>query len=169
MFSKNNKDVDKKNAVAVPEALKTAAPSIISRNLRIVGDLQSDGEIHVDGTVEGDIRCKILLVGDSATIRGEIISTSVNVHGTVDGQIKSNSVNLAKSAHVTGDILHESLAIENGAFLEGHCKRMEPSTEVGAGKINLVVRGSESIAVPGPSGSTEPEPLLSPKTVATPG
>jgi len=55
----------------------------------------------------------------------------VRVHGTVNGQIKARSVQLAKTAHVVGDILHEDLAIETGAFLEGHCKRLveEPKEE----------------------------------------
>lgn len=46
-------------------------------------------------------------------------------------QIKARSVQLAKTAHVVGDILHEDLAIETGAFLEGHCKRLveEPKEE----------------------------------------
>ena len=44
--------------------------------------------------------------------------------GSISGQIKSREVNLSKTAHVVGDILHENLAIETGAILEGHCKRM---------------------------------------------
>jgi len=39
--------------------------------------------------------------------------------------VKGANVTLAKTAKVTGDILHQTLAIEPGAFLEGHCKRIE--------------------------------------------
>lgn len=122
MFSKSSKG----KAGAMPPAppAKPAMPSLISIDLKIVGDLQSDGEIQIDGTVEGDIRTKILLVGETASITGEIIADKLAIHGTVNGQIKAQHVKLAKSAHVVGDILHEDLTIEQGAFLEGHCKRI---------------------------------------------
>ena len=103
---------------------KSSPPSVLSVDLKIVGDLHSKGEIQIDGVVEGDIRTHYLLVGETANIQGKIVADVVNVHGSISGQIKSREVNLAKTAHVVGDILHENLAIETGAILEGHCKRM---------------------------------------------
>jgi cytoskeletal protein CcmA (bactofilin family) len=123
MFSKNNKNQPAGGSPQAPA--KPAPPSLISRDLKIVGDLKSDGEIQVDGSVEGDIRSKTLLIGESAHVKGEITADSVVVHGTVNGQIKAKAVKLAASAHMVGDILHEDLAIETGAYLEGHCRRME--------------------------------------------
>ena len=128
---------------------KANPPSIISVDLHIVGDLNCDGEIHIDGVIDGDIRGRIVLVGESATIKGEIIADSLTVHGTISGQIKARSVNLAKTARVTGDILYEDLAIQQGAFLEGHCKRINLKQEVGDGKLGLVSstgRGREADA-----------------------
>ena len=130
MFSKNDKSTTKpvpaKGQTPSPE--KPAPPTLISKDLRIVGDLRSDGEIQIDGAIEGDIRSKILLIGESAHIKGEIISDSVIIHGTVNGQIRARSVKLARKAHVVGDILHDDLAIETGAFLEGHCKRIQENS-----------------------------------------
>jgi cytoskeletal protein CcmA (bactofilin family) len=45
----------------------------------------------------------------------------------VKGEVKGDSVILEKTAKVTGDILHKSIAIEQGAFLEGMCKRFDAS------------------------------------------
>ncbi|MEE9317712.1 MAG: polymer-forming cytoskeletal protein, partial [Rhodospirillales bacterium] len=118
--------------------VKSSPPSIISADLKIVGDLNSNGEVQIDGAVDGDIRTKSLLVGETADIRGEIVADSVYVHGTINGLIKSRSVNLSKTAHVVGDILHEDLAIETGAFLEGHCKRMVEKKEQPDARINVV-------------------------------
>ena len=125
MFSKTRKDSAKKAGTQAAE--KASPPSIISTDMRIVGDLSSEGEIQIDGAIDGDIRSKTLLVGETAIIKGEIAADSVNVHGTLNGQIKARSVNLFRSSHVVGDIIHEDLAIETGAFLEGHCKRMTES------------------------------------------
>ena len=124
MFSKSSKGSrnSESQTPAVPE--KSATPSLISADLHIVGDMHSQGEIQIDGAIDGDIRTHSLLVGEGARIIGEIVADTVIVHGNVTGQIKARSVELAKSAHVIGDILHEDLAIETGAFLEGHCKRM---------------------------------------------
>ena len=121
---------------------RTAPPSIISSDLHIVGDLSSNGELHIDGIVDGDIRGKIVLVGETAHIKGEIIADLLTIHGTTSGQIKARSVNLMKTAHVTGDILHEDLSIETGAFLEGHCKRLNAKREH-EGKIQLVSDGGD--------------------------
>lgn len=130
MFSKTSKGTSSQSGQQ--PAVKSAGPSIISADLRIIGDLSSDGEIQIDGTIDGDIRTKSLLVGETANIKGEIVADRVQVHGTINGQIKARSVTLARSARVIGDILHEDLAIENGAFLEGHCKRLVEKKDVDA-------------------------------------
>ena len=124
MFSKSSKSSRNSELQTPAVPAKPATPSLISADLHIVGDMHSQGEIQIDGAIDGDIRTHSLLVGEGARIIGEIVADSVIVHGNVTGQIKARSVELAKSAHVIGDILHEDLAIETGAFLEGHCKRM---------------------------------------------
>jgi len=123
MFSKASKKKPAPNAnTSAPK--KRVPPSIISEDLTITGNLQSDGEIQIDGKVIGDIQSNDLLVGDTAHIKGQVIAEAIRVHGKVVGQIKARNVSLAKSAHVVGDILHDNLSIETGAFLEGHCKRL---------------------------------------------
>jgi len=117
MFSRN------KNKLPAGTQVRTV-PSIISSDLKVKGDLVSDGEIQVDGQVSGDIHAKVLLVGQNAKITGEIFAETVRVHGNVNGQIKAKFVNLAKTAHVIGDIHHENLSIQEGAFLEGHMVHM---------------------------------------------
>jgi len=122
MFSRNSKGSTSSTVPTVQT--KPSAPSIISSDVRIVGDLQSQGEIQVDGAIDGDIRTHTLLVGEGAHVTGEIVADTVIVRGNVTGQVKARSVELAKTAHVIGDILHEDLTMETGAFLEGHCKRV---------------------------------------------
>lgn len=128
MFSRNKNNTTSSSTSAEsnrPQGRKSRPPSVISEDLKIIGDLTSDGEIHIDGTIDGDIRTNILLVGETAKIKGEIIADTIRVHGTINGQIRAKNVNLANTARVTGDILHENLSIDTGAFLEGLCKRIE--------------------------------------------
>jgi len=151
MFSKNKRDSDNGPATA-----KSAVPSIVSTDMKIVGDLTSEGEIQVDGTVEGDIQSRHLLVGGTAQITGEIVAEVIEIYGTIHGQIKATTVSLAKTAHVVGDILHENLSIEKGAFLEGHCKRMpdkkEPLDRIALVRDNGAGAGGKPAGAPPPAG-----------------
>lgn len=101
------------------------APSIISANLRVTGDLDSDGDIQIDGYVEGDVRSNSVTVGEHAVVSGGINADIVNVSGTVKGQIHGKVVQLTSTAKVTGDIVHESLAIDAGAFIQGLCRHVD--------------------------------------------
>ena len=128
---------------------KGGVPSIISADLRITGNLKSDGDIQVDGHVEGDIDSATLTVGEGAHVKGHISCESVRVCGTVDGAVKAKSVVMAKTARVIGDIIHDSLAIEAGAFIEGNIKRLE-----GVGRTSSVSAGSSSSTSSSSTGSS---------------
>ncbi len=113
----------------------SGVPSIISPDLKIVGDLKSNGDIQIDGTIEGDINSRLLTVGERAIVEGCIVADTVRISGTVKGQIKARMVHLDTGARVTGDLTHETLTMEAGALLEGQVKRMEPSSTAAAAKI----------------------------------
>jgi cytoskeletal protein CcmA (bactofilin family) len=108
---------------AQASARAPGTPSLISNNLTITGNIKTDGEVQIDGTVEGDVHCGALTVGEQASITGEIVADRIVVHGNVSGRIRARQVQLATTAHVIGDVYHDTLSIEAGAFLEGHCKR----------------------------------------------
>ena len=108
-----------------------AAPSIISSNLHIIGNLKTEGEIQVDGIIDGDMTAHALTIGSQARISGELVADEVVVHGQVDGKLSARSVRLAKTAKVIGDIVHEALAIEAGAHIEGQLKRFEEKKKEG--------------------------------------
>jgi cytoskeletal protein CcmA (bactofilin family) len=113
----------------------SGVPSIISPDLKIVGDLKSSGDIQIDGSIEGDINSRLLTVGEQALVEGCIVADTVRISGTVKGQIKARMVHLDKDARVHGDLTHETLTMEAGALLEGQVRRMEPSSTATAAKI----------------------------------
>jgi cytoskeletal protein CcmA (bactofilin family) len=90
-----------------------------------VGNLRTTGDIQVEGTVEGDIRAHLLTVGESATIRGEIVADDIVVNGRVIGRVRGLKVRLTSTARVEGDIIHKTIAIESGAHFEGSVQRQE--------------------------------------------
>jgi cytoskeletal protein CcmA (bactofilin family) len=100
-----------------------SAPSIISSDLLVQGTLISQGDMQIDGTVEGDIRSVTLMIGNSAVIKGEIIAEEVVVRGRIEGRIRARRVQLDASAVVLGDILQEQLTVAAGATFEGTCRK----------------------------------------------
>src|SRR5512147_2714171 len=129
MFSKANKQGQSTSALdhSSKPVTKASVPSIISPDLRVNGDLVCSGDIQIDGWIEGDIQSRNVVVGEGATVHGAVQAENVRICGIVNGQIRADNVTLEKSARVTGDILHKSLSIEQGAFLEGMCKRIDTS------------------------------------------
>ena len=136
---------------AVGAGRKGAAPSIISADLQIVGDMSSGGDLQVDGAVQGDIRSQALTIGESAQVRGSVYAETVRVCGSVIGQIEAKRVELTRTARVTGDILHEVLSIESGAYLEGNCRRIDEQGRAGGRGREGVVNIAD--AVPNPLSS----------------
>ena len=108
-------------------------PSIIGEDLSITGNVNSKGEIQVDGQIQGDINCGSLLLGDKSQVMGGVLAEDVVVRGRVVGSIRGLRVTLQAQSHVEGDIVHQSLAIEQGAYFEGKSRRSEdPLGEVKA-------------------------------------
>ena len=110
---------------SAPQQRTRTAPSVLSPDLTVTGNIQTQGDIQVEGTVEGDIRAHQLVVGESATIRGEIVAEEVVVNGRVVGRVRGLKVRLTATARVEGDIIHKTIAIESGAHFEGSVQRQE--------------------------------------------
>lgn len=100
-----------------------ALPSMLSTDLTVVGNLKTTGDIHIEGMVEGDIRAHMLNVGETATIRGEIVADDIVINGRVIGRVRGLKVRLTSTARVEGDIIHKTIAIESGAHFEGSVQR----------------------------------------------
>lgn len=101
------------------------SPSLLSNDLTIKGNVATSGDIQIEGTIEGDVRAHLLTVGETATIRGEVIADDVVVNGRVVGRVRGLKVRLTASAKVEGDIVHKTIAIESGAHFEGSVQRQE--------------------------------------------
>lgn len=113
------------NSGSVSVTKKEQVPSVIAKDIHMLGNVVSEGMVDFDGKLDGNIRCDSLVVRNNAFIKGEILANSVSVYGRVKGLIRSKSVHLHATCHVEGIIMHESLTIEDGAYLDGKCKRTD--------------------------------------------
>jgi len=139
MFSKANK-IDQPYVATG----KTGMPSIIGADFRVSGDVVSDGDVQLDGTIHGNVRARALTIGESGVVHGEIAAETVRVLGKVTGPIRAKVVELARTAHVVGDIRHASLTVDTGAFIDGHCKQVDESEVKADAGLSLVHDASTS-------------------------
>ncbi|HEY5047869.1 MAG TPA: polymer-forming cytoskeletal protein [Rhizomicrobium sp.] len=96
--------------------------SVISKALKITGQLESSEDIQIDGQIEGDVRGVYVKVGINARVKGTVYGEEVELAGTVEGKIEAKKVILSSTAHMSGDVVHQDIRIESGAFIDGHCK-----------------------------------------------
>ncbi|MBK0329457.1 polymer-forming cytoskeletal protein [Rhodobacteraceae bacterium F11138] len=109
-----------------PSPSKPKPPaSTLSADLHITGNIKTSGDIQVEGTVEGDIRAHLLTIGETATIKGEVIADDVVINGRIVGRVRGLKVRLTSTARVEGDIIHKTIAIESGAHFEGSVQRQD--------------------------------------------
>ncbi|MDA8654407.1 polymer-forming cytoskeletal protein [Alphaproteobacteria bacterium] len=103
--------------------ISRSAPSILSADLIVKGQIYSDGDVQLDGRLLGNISSHAVTIGSSAHVIGEVAGEIVTIKGTVDGTIRAKQVHLCTGSKINGDIYHEVLAIESGAELNGAVKR----------------------------------------------
>ena len=69
---------DKVKSTPIPSR---SIPSLVSSDLEIVGNLTTPGELQLDGTIEGDITCEKLMVGERASVTGRVQANEVVIRG----------------------------------------------------------------------------------------
>ena len=123
----NGATQDDRRATAASAPSARVQHSILSADVRLTGDLVSDGDITVEGTIDGSIKCRSLTLVGQPSIKGTVEAETVHVCGTFTGEIHANKVILNKTAKMRGDIHHESLEVQTGADFEGKVTRLAAS------------------------------------------
>jgi cytoskeletal protein CcmA (bactofilin family) len=133
--------------VQMPASSTSSAPSVsvISKALKITGQLESTEDIHIEGEVEGDVRGGSVKVGQSAKINGTVYGEEVELSGTVNGKIEARKVVLTSTAHMSGDVIHQDIRIDSGAYIDGHCR---PEYGRPDGKAHAVQKPAATSAEP---------------------
>ena len=111
-------------STSTPTPAKTGATmaSVISKALKITGELESTEDIQIDGQIEGDVRGVGVKIGQNAKVKGTVYGDEVELAGTIEGKIESKKVILASTARMTGDIWHQEIKVESGAYINGNLK-----------------------------------------------
>jgi len=118
MFGNKNNTILKKN-----NDFDFSAMNKIGDGTSINGDINSNGDIRVDGKIVGTINCKgKLILGPSGSVQGDIVCANAEISGSVKGNINVvELLNLKSTANVNGEIATGKLSIEPGANFSGSC------------------------------------------------
>ena len=120
--------------------------SRISAGTVIKGEILSPTDIRIDGTFEGRVQSKgRVVVGESATIKGDIVCENIDLWGKVEGNLfVKDTLSLKEGCVVDGNLHIRRLAVELGATFNGNCKTI---TEAEFNKL----AGVDSAAQPKPA------------------
>ena len=105
------------------------SPSLLGKDIKIVGKITSKGALRLDGVLEGEIKASKLVIEKSAKVVGSVTSEDLVIKGRIIGPVFGKKVRFGSSARVEGDTFHETIAIEDGAYYEGSIRRYNSDSD----------------------------------------
>ncbi len=104
MFSKNTEKLE----------------SFVGVNSSFKGDIRSKGTLRIDGSVDGNIEADWLILGEKASLKGDVSARGIIVGGRIEGNITAREIlEIKAKGQVIGDITTPKLMISEGGILEG--------------------------------------------------
>lgn len=139
MRNKGDKMFDRKEEFVTTGVAET----VVGTSVKLKGNLKSDGDITVDGSVNGEIKTKgTVNIGPNANIIANVHAKNVNVAGTVQGNVvATDRLSVSESGRIYGDIAANILAISAGALFSG---KSTMSENIKSPEIELVVEKEEA-------------------------
>ncbi|MFT6699748.1 MAG: cytoskeletal protein CcmA (bactofilin family) [Porticoccaceae bacterium] len=97
--------------------------NVIAKNTIIVGEIKSDGDFRIDGTLEGNLIIKgKVIIGATGIVKGNIEASSADTEGETSGQLKViKTLTVKANAKIFGDVVVGKLSIEPGATFNASC------------------------------------------------
>jgi cytoskeletal protein CcmA (bactofilin family) len=119
------------------ETDNTPTINLISAGTDIIGDVKSNGDIRIDGSLTGNLNTKgKVVIGPTGKVKGEVICKNSEVAGILEGKIiVGQLLNLKASSKINGDIITVKLSIEPGAVFTGNCKMSDTENNGGTGIV----------------------------------
>jgi len=113
--------LDKKTRKMAAETI--SHQNTIAKGTTITGDIISEGDFRIEGSVQGNIKTPgKVVVGKTGVINGTLKSANADIEGKFSGKLLlSDTLSLKSSAHVEGEVIVSKLAVEPGATFNATC------------------------------------------------
>ena len=118
---------------------RTSNLSFIGTDVTIAGNVGGSGNLHIEGSIDGDVRANSVILGTEGRVKGNIIADDARIAGTVEGTVSARALVIEATARITGDLSFDTVSVANGAQLEGRVKRL--TREDTGGVVKLVSAG----------------------------
>lgn len=105
--------------------------SLIGEKIKLIGKVQGEGNLRVDGIIEGDVDYKgDVIIGESGKVDGNIFCYDISIAGTVKGNVEAKgNLILHTTGKLIGDAEVSSLIVHEKAYFQGCCKMKEEIIE----------------------------------------
>jgi cytoskeletal protein CcmA (bactofilin family) len=161
MFSR---DRSAPSPAAKPNRIGAPGLSFIGPEVVVSGNIATDAQLHVDGRIDGDVKCAQLIQGVQGIITGNIDAEEARLAGAIHGTVAARTLIVEASARIVGDVAYETVSIDAGAQIEGRLRRGAPGLDEGQPLIATPV--SFSPARPAEGSASSLFALSSPKGAA---
>lgn len=103
--------------------VESKLPNMIGPGTRIVGDIETNGDIRIDGNIDGNVHSKgKVVIGNNGVVKGEITCKNAEISGAITGKISATELlSLKSNSKINGEIKTGKLSIEPGAIFTGAC------------------------------------------------
>jgi cytoskeletal protein CcmA (bactofilin family) len=152
MFNQKTKSDSGSDTPAQP-----SGASIIAAGTTLKGDINSSGDIRIDGTLHGNIHSTAkVVIGSNGVVEGDIAGQQADIMGRINGTIKVKELlQLKGGSNVTGNIYASKLQIETSANFNGQChmtsgivpKNTEPLSSLGESKSEKAVVADKNFSL----------------------
>jgi cytoskeletal protein CcmA (bactofilin family) len=112
---------DKKKTEQTPVS---GSATLVSAGTTFQGDINSDNDLRIDGTIKGNIRSSArIVIGPTGVVEGNIHGTHADITGKVKGDIEvKDLLQLRENSNVAGNIIATKLQVDPTAVFNGKCQ-----------------------------------------------
>ena len=120
--------------------------TVIASGVRFDGNITSNGQVYIYGTVHGNIDAKegLIKIMRNGAVEGDITSRELIIDGVVNGNCRSETIDVYENGNITGTLVWNSLTIKKGAVFNGKSEQLQPVQE----KTNVVGLLAETSSAP---------------------
>lgn len=140
----------------------SSSSNTISKDTSIDGNVETTGNLRIEGKVKGNIRARSKIVlGTSGEVEGKVYAQTADIEGTIKGTVQvEGMLTLKSTANIKGDIKTGKLAMEAGAVFDGRCKMgsFKNPNDLASADASRSSEDIDSSPDPEPKPGAEPKP-----------
>lgn len=118
--------------------------SVLGADIVVTGNLTATSDLHIDGRIEGDVRCGSLVQGAESQIFGRVEAEDARLAGSVEGSVHARQLTVERTARITGDVEYETIMVEQGGHIDGRLKHIGGASATVAPPV--LIKASEEAA-----------------------